>query len=554
MPGPIMTFDGMAGNGPIPPDVEGDIGPNHYFQWLNISFTVYSRSGAALLGPVPGNSPFQSLGPSDLCRTTNRGDPIVLYDQLADRWVLSQFAYQLPRTGPYYHCIAISTSGDPTGSYCVYSYKVSDTVWNDYGKIGLWPDAYYVSFIGVPDSGTPKMTPVAWAVDRQKMLACSAADAVYFDSSNAPDLAGAADPMLPADLDGSTQPPTGQPNPYLMSVDGSPDRLSLFEFHVDWANPIASTFTKKADLPVPAFDTAFTCNTPNETRQCIPQPGTTTRLDALAKQLMKRLTYRRFADHESLVVNQTVDADVDHAGVRWYEVRDPHGTPMVYQASTYAPDAEDRWMGSAATDRLGDLAVGYSVSSNTTYPSLRYTGRPSGAPLGQLLDETTLWVGAGSQTYASGTGPARWGDYQSLSIDPVDDCTFWFAGEYYPVTANIYWHTRIGTFRFPACLAPTATTLRSFTARREVGTVVVRWRTASELDALGFNLYRSIGTGPFRKQNARLVRAQRAGTARGASYRVVDRSVRASLVYTYRLQLVDRRGRKTWYGIGVTPG
>lgn len=547
MPAPITTFEGMAGTGPVPPDVEGDIGPSHYLQWVNTRYTVYNRSGAPLAPPAAGNSLFQSLpNPNDLCRTTNWGDPIVLYDQLADRWVLSQFAFQLPRAGPYFQCIAVSTSGNPLGSYCAYSFEVSANVWNDYGKIGLWPDAYYFSFNGVPDSGSPNFTPVAWAVERPKLLTCNPAQMVYFDRSNTPGLAGATDPMLPADLDGSALPPAGQPNPYLMSIDNQPDKLALFEFHVDWTNPAASTFTKKADLTVPAFDSVFSCHVPIETRQCIPQLGTSTRLDVLSQQLMKRLTYRRFAGHESLVVNQTVDADTDHAAVRWYELRDPHGTPTVYQSSTYAPDAEHRWMGSAAMDRLGDLAVGYSVSSANTYPSLRYAGRLAGDPVGSLtLDETSLVVGSGAQD-----GHPRWGDYQSLSIDPVDDCTFWFAGEYYPTTGFNTWHTRIGTFRFPGCAGTTAASIRSFAARRRGGTIEIGWRTASELQLLGFNVYRSAGAGPFRKLNGSLIRAATSGIARGSSYRFVDRTAgrRRS---TYRLELVDRRGAKSWYGVGV---
>ena len=546
MPPPSMTFEGMAGSGPIPPDVEGDIGPRDYVQWVNVSYAVYDRSGGLLLGPAAGNSLFSAL-PSGLCKTTNRGDPIVLYDQLADRWVLSQFAYVLPRAGPYFQCIAVSTSGDPTGAYCLYPFQVSPNIWNDYGKIGLWPDAYYFSFGGVPDSGAPQFTPVAWAVDRRSMLACDPAASVYFDTSNAPDLTGAADPLLPADLDGQAQPPPGRPNPYVMSVDGSPDRLSLFELHVDWTNPAASTFTKKADLVVPSFDSSFTCNTPTDTRQCIPQPDTSTRLDVLAKQLMKRLTFRMFGDHESLVVNQSVDADTDHAGVRWYELRDPHGTPAVYQASTYAPDVDHRWLGSAAMDGRGDLAIGYSVSGEQTYPSLRYAGRPAGAPLGQLtLDEATLFSGSGSQA-----GPARWGDYSSLSVDPVDDCTFWYAGEYYPATASISWHTRIGTFKFPQCGPPTAVAVNSFDARWRSGRVVVSWRSAHETNILGFDVYRSAGGGPFTRLNRLLIAAKRPGTARGTTYRLADSAVNRAKTYTYRLQVVSTTGVRTWYGIGV---
>ena len=547
-PGPLATFEGIGDVWRvIPPDIEGDIGPNDYVEWVNLSYAVYNRSGGLLLGPIEGRSLFSAL-PSGPCKTYNRGDPIVLYDRLADRWVLSQFASGT--TGPYNQCIAVSTSGDPTGSYCLYPFQVSADVWNDYGKIGLWPDAYYFSFGGVPDSGTPEFTPVAWAVDRQSMLACQPASSVYFDSSNAAALAGALDPILPADLDGQSPPAAGRPDPYLMEIDGTPDRLDLFEFHVDWANPAASTFTKKADLPVPSFDSAFSCQTPPETRECIPQRDTTNKVDVLSRQLMKRLTYRNFGDHESLVVNGTVDADTDHAGVRWYELRDPFGTPSVYQASTYAPDADNRWMGSAAMDGHGDLAVGYSVSSTTTFPSIRYAGRIPGDPLDELEAEATLYAGTGSQDGTGTNGSARWGDYSSLSVDPVDDCTFWYANEYYATTTTNDWHTRIGSFRFPQCVSPpTAVEIRSFAARRRGRGVEVRWRTASETDLAGFEVFRACGSGASRRIDRSIIPARRAGETQGAAYRFLDRTPRTRLC-TYRLRAVALDGTRSWYGVG----
>jgi hypothetical protein len=568
MPAPIATFEGLNNDDNpgttlvIPPDTEGDVGPNHYLEWINLVLRVYDKSGTPVTPVIAGNSLFTALPATDKCRTTNSGDPLVLYDQLADRWVITQFTGSV---APFFQCVAVSSTPDPTGTYCLYPFPVSNTVFNDYPKIGLWPDAYYFSGAGFPTAGG--FTAQAYAMQREAMLACNAAQMVYFDNTNSPAIASSSQQrMLPSDLDGPTLPPTGSPNYYVTHNDDpadANDRLELYKFHVDWTGQSTPSFTKVANIPVPAFDTAFTCNAVQQTRQCIPQPGTSNSLDVLSTRLMYRLAYRNFGTHESLVTNQSVDANdpaPDHAAVRWYEIRNPAGPPILHQASTYAPTLIDhRWMGSAAMDQQGNLAVGYSISNKVDrFPSINYAGRLAADPVNQLTQgEATMFAGSLPQiaaVFVPPAGPARWGDYTHLAVDPADDCTFWYINEYYPDipdhSAQGIWHTRIGSFKFTQC-GPTAVSVRSFGAHWRGNRIAVAWRTASEVDALGFNVYRSIGSGPSRKVNRTLIAAGKGGQPGGARYRLIDRNVRRSATYTYRLQIVSSKGVRTWHTIGA---
>ena len=257
---------------------------------------------------------------------------------------------------------------------------------------------------------------------------------------------------MPADLDGPL-PPAGAPNTFVGVKQSLPQAIFTFEFRVDWTNPANSTFglggMPNNTLPVAPF--VLICPS---TRNCIPQPPAgTIGVDALTgRYVMYRAQYRNFGTHESIVFNHTVDAGGSRAGVRWYEVRDPEGAPTIFQQGTYAPnDGSHRFMGSAAMDEAGNLAVGYSVSSATVFPSIWYAGRLASDPLGTLAQgEASLVVGGGSQL---STG-SRWGDYSALSVDPVDDCTFWYTTEYYATTSTNGWQSRIGSFRFPSCLVP----------------------------------------------------------------------------------------------------
>ena len=456
IPTPVQSIEGVGNvNGVLPPDTNGDVGPNHFVQWVNLSFAVYSKGTSTtppslLYGPASANTLWSGFGGP--CETRNDGDPIVRYDHVADRWVMSQLA--IPNSflgllfGPFYECIAVSATPDPLGAY--YRYQFSFAKLNDYPKMGMWSDGYYMTMNEFSQVSLQFAGQGVVAFDRDKMLAGLPASAIYFDLASVDMNLGG---MLPADLDGPV-PPAGSPA-YFVQVDddawgAEPDQLQIWKFHTDWVNPGLSTFTRAAALPTAPFDS----NLCSYVRNCIPQPGTTVKVDALSDRLMYRLQYRNFGTHESLVVNHTVDADAtDHAGIRWYEVRNPGTSPVIYQQGTYAPDADHRWMGSAAMDSAGNIALGFSVVGQSTFPSIRYTGRLATDPLNVMtLGEADLMVGSGSQTHASG----RWGDYSALVVDPVDDCTFWYTQEYYASTSEAGWRTRIGSFSLPGC-APSST-------------------------------------------------------------------------------------------------
>lgn len=426
-PAPLLSFEGVS-TGSAPPDTTGDVGPNHFVQAVNTSFAIYDKTGTLLAGPSSISAIFAAAGAGAPCGTTNHGDPIVLYDPLADRWLISQFVDQ----SPPHQCVAISQSGDPvSGGF--YAYDFTLTQFPDYPKFGVWPDAYYMG----ANSGVQ-----AYALDRSNMLTGAAATFVSFS----PGAVGAHSMLIPSDLDGSTPPPPDAPNYFFRFIDGESfggsDRLEIFEFHVDFATPANSTFTGPTTLSPAAFASlcSFSFN-------CIRQPDTSQRVDSITEWPMFRLAYRNFGSHESMVVNHAVNVGGDQAGVRWYELRDHGSGWTLHQQGTWAPDGDSRWMASAAMDKMGNLAIGYNVSSISTYPSLRYAGRLVDDPLGELSQgENTLIAGGGSQT-----GHNRWGDYSQLSVDPTDDCTFFFTGEYYPETASSGWRTRIGSFKFDNC-------------------------------------------------------------------------------------------------------
>ena len=454
IPTPLQNFEGVNNvNGVLPPDTNGDVGPNHYVQWVNLSFAIYSKSGALLYGPAAGNTLWTGFGGP--CQSSNDGDPIVQYDHLADRWMMSQFALPNYPSGPFYQCIAVSQTGDPTGAWYRYAFQISNTKLNDYPKFGVWPDGYYMSvnqFVGNTWGGAGVV-----AFERNKMLLGQPAQAVYFDLFAVdPNLGG----MLPSDLDGPA-PAAGTPNYYLQVDDngfGYPqDQIEVWQFSVNWSNPSTSTFTQAGVLPTAAFDSDMCAGS----RNCIPQQGTSVKLDAISDRLMYRLQYRNFGSYQTMVLNHTVDTNsADHAGIRWYELRNTGGGWNIRQQGTFSPDTAHRWMGSIAMDGSGDIALGYSISSSTMFPAIRYTGRLAGDPLGQLPQgEGTIINGTGAQTHSA----SRWGDYSSLSIDPVDDCTFWYTNEYIQTTGSSPWRTRIGSFRLPGCggsvPTPTPTTV-----------------------------------------------------------------------------------------------
>ena len=429
-----LGFEGL-GNGQYkfnvsgaPPDTNGAVGATQYVQWVNTSFAVFNKStGALISGPTAGNTLWSGFGGG--CQDNNDGDPIVLYDKLANRWVFSQFSVS---TTPYLQCIAVSTSSDATGTYNRYSFQYNN--FDDYPKMGVWPDGYYETFNMF--NGNNFVGSDACAYDRAAMLNGTAAKQVCFQQNSS--VGG----LLPSDLDGTTAPPAGSPN-YMLFY--GKNNLNLFKFHADFATSTNSTFTGPTVIPVAAF--LPLCN--NNTGTCVPQPGTTSQLDSLDDRLMYRLAYRNLGTHESLVVNHSV-ATSSSGGVRWYEIQNPSGSPVLAQQGTFAPDSNYRWMGSIAMDQVGDIAVGYSISSSSVFPSVAFTGRVPTDPAGTMQAETRVVSGSGSQTSQTRT-LTRWGDYSAMQVDPVDDCTFWYTQEYIKTNGVFNWNTRIASFKFPNC-------------------------------------------------------------------------------------------------------
>ncbi len=454
IPDPLITFEGLRNtDNPFlvtPPDPVGDVGPNHYVEMVNLVFGVYSKTGTLLLGPLDLGTLWAGFEVPDCA--DDSGDPIVLYDQLANRWLLTQFTTAGPT---FYNCVAISTTGNPTGTYYRYAFS-SGVNFPDYPKYGVWTHSYLLTtreFGPVDEYGIG-----VYALERSRMIVGDPNARVvsfFLDSLEVPiNLIG--DGLLPADIDGTTTPANTAAAPIIGTQDdggpyGAPfDALNVFDLRVKWkANPIAS-LELATQIPVAAFDSIFPCT--GGGRACIPQPGTSVKIDILSYRQRPtwRLAYRRFSGFETMVTNQSVEALPGIAGVRWYEVRRSGGVYSLYQQGTYAPnDGVHRWMGSIAMDRRGSMALGYSVSNGTNvFPGIRYTGRLKRDPLGQMSQgEGVIINGGGSQLISN----FRWGDYTSMNVDPTDDCTFWYVNEYYQVTSQNNWQTRIGSFRLPGC-------------------------------------------------------------------------------------------------------
>jgi hypothetical protein len=425
-----VNFDGIAADGVAPPNANGAAGANEFVELVDSEFAVYSKTGAVLLSPRATNTLWSGFGGG--CQTNNDGDGTVLWDTLSQRWVIQQFSVS---TTPYLECIAVSATSDATGVW--YRYSFAYTNFPDYPKLGVWPDAYYASFNMYNPAGTTALGAELCAFNRAAMIAGAAATQQCFMATT-----NGADTFLPASLDGTTPPPAGEPEWFVGLSPTSANALAYRKFHVDWQTPANSTLTTAPDLPVAAFSEACGGGT------CIPQAGTTQQLDSIGDRLMYRLEYRNFGDHEAMVVTHAVAAG-SSVGMRWYELRPSAGALTVFQQGTYAPDSKYRWMGSIAMDHLGDMALGYSVSSSSLHPEIAYTGRLAGDPAGTMPQgESVIIAGAGSQ---SGGSLSAWGYYTSMAVDPADDCTFWYVNQYEPTTGAVNWNTRIAAFRFPGC-------------------------------------------------------------------------------------------------------
>lgn len=460
IPAPLLTFEGLSNANNLalygfrvaPPDPDGDVGPNHYVEMINLVFAVYDKQGNRLTGPTKLGDLWAGFAINDC--TDPSGDPIVVYDQLENRWLLTQFTTRGPE---FFNCVAISTSGDPTGSYFRYAFSTGVN-FPDYPKYGNWKKSYVIT--------TREFGPTVeygigvYALEKNKMIAGNpnARMVRFFIDGNVPaNLPLVGDGLLPADIDGTRQPKEDAAIPIVGTQDDNAsygatfDALNIWELEIKWkANPEAS-LTLAAQLPTAPFDSIFPCTGP-QGRNCIPQPGTAVGLDILSYRQRPtwRLAYRNFGTYETLVTNQSVEALPGVAGVRWYEIRRINGAYSLYQQGTYAPnDGVHRWMGSIAMDKNGNMALGYSVSNATTvFPGIRYTGRLNGDALGEMtLGEGVIINGSGSQL----TTGSRWGDYTSMNIDPTDNCTFWYVNEYYQITELAAFQTRIGSFKLPGC-------------------------------------------------------------------------------------------------------
>ena len=434
-----------------PPDTTLGVSPTQIVQWVNTQIAVYDKAGNALLpapGFINGNQIWAALPAGAVCRQFNRGDPLVQYDRLARRWILSQFAFNNTFTSNA-QCIAVSTTDNALGSYALYEFNFGNLL-PDYGKLGVWPDAYYITY-NMFANGSTFAGGRACAYDRAAMIAGQSAVQICFNSTSRFS-------FLPSDLDGTTLPPSGAPNYHISwnwaFLASAPYTMQLTKFKPDFVTPANSTFDDGfggAAFSFVGFDlgagTLAACNDTGDA--CVPQPGTNQRLDTLGSRHMYRLVYRNFGGYDALLVTQATDnVTANTAELRWWEIRRPGANPpVVYQNSTFRPDSTARWMGSAAFDKLGNIGIGYSVSSAAINPGIRIAGRRVTDPKNLLRAEATVIAGTGSQT----TSRSRWGDYSTMQIDPVNECTFWYTTQYIGANGTFNWRTRIAAFKFPNC-------------------------------------------------------------------------------------------------------
>ncbi len=463
-----FTFPPCPGCGAAPADAFIAVGPQHVVQVVHPiqestattgfgAFAIFNKAGVPLFGPVQITTLFSGFGGA--CATPEPLSfvyPMVIYDQLADRWVVSYTASTDAFNGPYAYCVAVSRTSDPTGSYARYSFNYPSSLWLQRPRLAVWPDAYYLSFN--LSSITVVEGPEFCALDRARMLAGQAASkqCIHLRDPNTPGFFYS----QPARLTGSTPPPVGAPGLFLhwgkVTFLAANWTLNLFKLRVDWNNPANTKLTGPTSLTPPVTDPGVCVGGD----YCIPQVGANAPvLDAWGHRLMYGVAYRNFGDHESLVANMTVSLNPAYGsatGIRWYELRNPNTSPVLFQTGLYGPDgaasnATFRWLGSMAIDRLGNIGLGFFASSISTHPGLRFTGRvPNDAPGVMSQGEAHLIEGTGSLT-----DPVRsagdFGSDSSLVVDPVDDCTFWYAGQYFAVDGLNNWHTRIGSFKLPGC-------------------------------------------------------------------------------------------------------
>jgi len=463
-----LAFDGigvgLAGFSPSsnPPDVNGRVGATQYVQWNNTSFAVFDKStGALLYGPAAGKTLFQPLG--GLCASHNDGDPVVSYDILAGRWVLSQFVVGGTAGSFSHQCIAVSVTGDATGAYYLYDFLTDPTNFVDYPHMGVWPDGYYMSAHVFNAAGTANVAARIYVFERQQMIQGLSA---RMQSKDLPkDGSGFQFGFLPADLDSLTPPPAGAQE-YVIGPNAQfTNRTDISRVAVVWGATPSITLTSTVNTTIGVGNAPCVSNTAaQQNRDCVPQPSpavATDDLDNLGRHYLHRLAYRNNAGTESIVATGVTNGAATtpaHGAIKWMEWRGAAGSgaPTLFQSGTYDPTpttSEYRWMPSIAMDKAGNIAIGYSKSSPSVIPGIYMTGRLVTDTAGTMGAETTVQAGLGVQTAGAGN---RWGDYSSMTLDPVDQCTFWYTNEYLKTNGAFNWSTRIASYKFPSCTPDTS--------------------------------------------------------------------------------------------------
>ena len=528
---PERNFDGIPFTGANPPDTSGEIGPNHYIQTTNGGGTNVRIYDKALPTPnLLASFNLDSLSTGGSC-ASGLGDPIVLYDRDADRWILTEFS-----SGGNNLCYYVSQTPDPvSGGW--FAYGFAKPSFPDYPKYGVWStdaNGGQGSIIATSNETSSGV----YAYDRGAMLN---GDPTTFQRFTIADLPGFSfNAVTPADHDGVEAPVSGAPAVIMRQRDtevhsgpaAPEDVLEIWHFDVDWVNESNTTLTQLADIDVAEFSselcglTAFAC---------FEQPGTGTTLDPLREVIMNRLQYRNFGDYEVLVGNFVTDVDgTERGGVRWFELRRTGGISApwtLFQEGLVSPDSDSRFMAASAMDQSGNIAVAYNVTSDTTFPSLRYSGRLADDPAGTMpFGETSIIEGSGSNS------SNRYGDYSAMGVDPADDCTFWFTGMY---NTSGNWSTRIASFRFEACgcdLAPNA--LGAAGSNNGDNRVDLTWND-SELDTVAeYRIQRGTSPGgPY--TTIATVPDSSPGIPNGAGYSFSDETVSGGITYYYVVTASD---------------
>ena len=576
MPSPIQNFAGLSFSDPVtgglagagwPPDINGDVGPNHYIQGVNNAWGIYSKTGT-LLASFTENSLWSGAGIGTPCNANNQGDPVVVYDQFSDRWFLTNFAFAVDASfnpvGPFFQCFAVSKTSDPVaGGWWLYAVRIDTgaagqapvNTLGDYPHFGNWNDGCL--YMGANGFLNPTLSFNGAIFGSFSKSAMTTGAALTGSNTALGFIASTTTPftLIPSNISGAkgsvtSLPPAGTPN-YLVS-----ESQTLFTFEVRKFTPGANC---GAGGTVSALTNVSQASYGLTLGNVVPQPPPATashNLDSLDDRLMQKVQYRRVGAVESLWVTHTTRSSGQTARPQWAQLNVTAGviTTTPIQQQIFTPDTTlYRWMGSIAADHVGNAAMAYSTSSLTNFPSIAYAGRLVTDPLNDLPQtEVQLIAGTGSQTTTpSGAAIHRWGDYTAMSIDPVDDCTFWYTNEYY-TTSGFNWRTRVGSFKFPTCSTPTSAKVTSFNADLfDDGRVLLRWSSSQEVDNLGYNVYREVNgqrtkINPQTIAGSALVTGPKVALTAGKSYVWSDQLTQAGT--RYLLEDIDLNGKSNWTG------